>query len=423
MDSGRGDRMKASPLFRAEVLQRQAGNRLGVTLSLHAPALLVWSGVALVVITVVLWFVLRVPINQTVVVRGHLIPSQGALKVLSPSPGTVSRVYVREGQRVREGQQLATIRHTVFNASGEPDIEEERQQVRDELQRQQRRDALIRHDAALRQQALEERRQAGDRERALLDSQRQLLLRRLALANRTLERQTVMQARGSVADAVRDQALDAVFLLEQSVVSVQQEIAEREATLTAITHELRRLPVQRDRELLEVADAVARLHARERALFRRGEFSLMAPVGGVVNNLLSAQGATVDIRIPFLDILPEGSVLEARLYVPSRALGELAQGQTVLLALDAFPSRRYGYFPARLLRLADTAMDPREHLLPVDLQETVYLVRAQPLPREGTQQIQLRAGMQFTAHVITGRQTLFERISAPLRTIGGRLWG
>ncbi|MCB1648585.1 MAG: HlyD family efflux transporter periplasmic adaptor subunit [Pseudomonadales bacterium] len=414
--------MSAQSLFRVQVLQHTGGDPLGSVLVSRTPFFALWTVLALVFIVAGLVFVLRVPLNQSVVARGHLAPSQGAVKVLSPSAGTVSGVYVREGQVVHEGQQLATIRQPVFDASGEAGVDEGLRQLQEELQRQRNREALVRQESALRRSSLESRWQAGEEELALLHAQHGLLTQRQALAEAELARQSVLYRQGDIAQARLDQTRDALLQIEQSAVSLQYEIARQESGRAALQHEIRQLPAQRERELLEVAGAIARVHEREQQLRRDSEFSLMAPADGIVNNLLLQRGAAVDARVPFLDILPGGAVLEARLYLPSRALGELAPGQTVLLALDAYPARQYGYFSARVESLANTAVDPREHLLPVDIREPVYLLRARPLNVE-SERITLRAGMQFTAHIVTGRQTLFARMVSPLRSIGGRLWG
>lgn len=414
--------MSAQSLFRVQVLQHTGEDPLGSVLVSRPPFLAAWSLLALVMIVTGLFFVLRVPLNQTVVARGNLAPSQGALKVLSPSAGTVSGVYVREGQAVHEGQQLATIRQPVFDASGEAGVDEGLRQLQEELQRQRSREVLVRQESELRRSALESRWQAGEGELALLHAQLLLLTQRQELAEAELARQSVLYRQGDIAQVRLDQTRDALLQIGQSVVSLQYEIARQEASAAALQHEIRQLPAQRERELLEVASSIARIHEREQQLRRDSEFSLMAPADGVVNNLLLQRGAAVDARVPFLDILPDGAVLEARLYLPSRALGELAPGQTILLALDAYPARQYGYFSARVEYLANTAVDPREYLLPVDIREPVYLLRARPRS-VASERITLRTGMQFTAHIITGRQTLFARMMSPLRSIGGRLWG
>ena len=115
--------------------------------------------------------------------------------------------------------------------------------------------------------------------------------------------------------------------------------------------------------------------------------------------------------------------MQALLYVPSRALGELRRAQQVLLAYDAYPATVYGYFPARIERIAETVVDPREHIFPLDVQEPIYLVRATPelfsAPHQG--QLSFRSGMQFSAYVVIGRQSLLQRLLSPLQRLRRRV--
>ena len=94
-----------------------------------------------------------------------------------------------------------------------------------------------------------------------------------------------------------------------------------------------------------------------------------------------------------------------------------------MLAYDAYPVRTFGAFPATVTFIADTVMDPREVALPHELREPVYLVRARLGAKaiEDTTLERLRPGMQFSAQIVTARQTLLQRVLAPLRSLGRKL--
>lgn len=413
--------MNSPLLFRAEVLHWQAERSAGVPLRNRTSGFPAWSFLLCCLFVLVLWAVLRVPINRTVMVRGHLTLSQGPLKVLSPSSGTVSQLFVFEGESVHEGQQLAVIRHDLFDSGGETALAAGLQHVQDELRRLQRRQDLREHEFALQRHALKSRQQAEEASLALMRAQLRFLSQRVDLGQRELTRQTIMHGRGLLAQGDLDRAQGQLYQLEQNRIALQGGILDSEEALRGVGRELELLPVQKERDLLELAGQRAVLQERERELSRHSKFSLMAPADGVINNLLYSHGEQVNERAPFLDILPGNSQLEARLYVPSRAMGELAPGQTVLLAIDAYPFRRYGHFSARIQRVADTVVDPREHLFILDVREPVYLAHAE-LQQENPAAFSLRAGMVFTAYVVTGKESLMARLYAPLRSLGGRLW-
>jgi len=69
-------------------------------------------------------------------------------------------------------------------------------------------------------------------------------------------------------------------------------------------------------------------------------------------------------------------------------------------------------------------LDPREHLIPLELNEPVYLARARLMQQtvgEPGSGAQLRSGMQFTADIVTGRETILQRVMSPLSGLGRKL--
>ncbi len=131
----------------------------------------------------------------------------------------------------------------------------------------------------------------------------------------------------------------------------------------------------------------------------------------------------MDTRVPLLTIVPSDHPLEALLYVPSRALGKLHEGQPLLLALDAYPVREFGYLSARIASLSTTTLDPRETLLPAEVQESVFVIRGEIAQEDAGAThhgLRLQAGMLFTAHVVISEQPLLARWLAPLRSLGAR---
>ena len=89
--------------------------------------------------------------KETVI--GYLMPAAGTARVLPPQPGTVSALYVEQGQAVEEGQPLMAVTTTQIATNGE-DVNAA---ILTSLTQQK--------DALRRQIALEERRTASERDR------------------------------------------------------------------------------------------------------------------------------------------------------------------------------------------------------------------------------------------------------------------
>ena len=73
----------------------------------HWSSSLIWIGSALFGSTLLWAFTAQ--LDQTVTVRGRLVPSGRVREVESPSTGRISKVFVSEGQSVKFGQKLFTV--------------------------------------------------------------------------------------------------------------------------------------------------------------------------------------------------------------------------------------------------------------------------------------------------------------------------
>ncbi len=69
---------------------------------------------------------------------------------------------------------------------------------------------------------------------------------------------------------------------------------------------------------------------------------IRAPIAGRVSSLQATVGKPADPRQLQLSIVPDGSTLQAELFVPTRARGFVRPGQEVRILYDAFPYQRYG---------------------------------------------------------------------------------
>lgn len=410
-------------LFRQEVVRLQGTSLFGEPL-FYQPLQLRAIVVALVLIALVFGvYASAVPLKQTALVRGHLDPEQGAMKVYSPAVGTLLEVLVEEGQAVQRGQVLATVLRGSFDATGQDSLEYGLTQLDAQIAQLNEKKQLMHGLSSLNTEHLAMQIRAGKKELDGVQAELDILKRRHLLGKRELQRQSRLLALGQVSAAQRDRALDSVYATEQAVQSLETSLTSHENALLRLRQQREQEPLTLAAQVLEIETNLVQLLSKRKEMEVGQIFSLTAPSAGIVSNLLSLRGASIDPRVPFLTILPSQTSLQALLYVPSRALGELQREQEVLLAFDAYPSRIYGYFPARIEHIANAVVDPREHIFPLDVQEPVYLVRAIPEPVTSVvrQGLNLRSGMQFSAYVVTGQQSLLQRLLSPLRGLRSRM--
>jgi membrane fusion protein len=135
-------------------------------------------------------------------------------------------------------------------------------------------------------------------------------------------------------------------------------------------------------------------------------------------------GASVSSGTLLMSILPEGSTIEAHLFVPSKSVGFVRVGQQVGLRYDAFPYQRFGSQPGTLRQISNSTLAPVDTGLPNKIKEPSYraIVRLEraTLSAYG-KELPLQAGMMVEADIALDRRRLIEWMFEPLFSVTGRL--
>jgi membrane fusion protein len=412
-----------SDLFREQVLRRDQHMEAGEPVLYQPPGLRVlfvlFTGLFLALLT----FAATAQISRTEVVRGHLSMDAGVTRVHAPRPGIVAEIRVREGSVVAKGDTLLLVDPGMTDAVGQ----QARVHVREQLTlqasalQQQRQLLQVREQTGVAH--LERRLAALRQELSLREQQEALLGERLDIAGQALQRSARLLESQVTSAAAHSQVVEVQVIARQALLAHTLESRQREEGLAALLQEKDQLSLEIRNERLRLELALSQLAVQTQEREVQQAFSISAPVAGSVGTLLVEAGSQVDPGRPVLSLLPAAGTLVAQLFVPSRAAGRLQVGQSLLLSYDAFPRNIFGSFPARVSSLSGATVDPREFLVPFETAEPVYLVEAElAFAREESEaHLPLRAGMQFTAQIVTGRQTLLARVTAPLRALEQRL--
>lgn len=412
-------------LFRQEALTANRRGPSGVV-ALHGPPyrwLLLGVVVAFVGSIVVLFTLGGYTARERA--TGELVPMKGVLNVTPVVSGTVTEVFVREGQAVERGAPLIALSSEIATRLGD-----ERAQIGEQLRRQRvslERDLAA--QATLGDEAVRDLRLQGSLLRAqATQAGEQLAQRRrqVALAREKLARWRALREQGYVSNGQ---------LAEQEATALDADVGVREATrqqldlaqqLAKVAQQLRAAPVDtavRQREIeRQLADVDQRLVENE----AQRATMLRAPRAGTVAALLVEPGRTVGAGETVAELLPEGAQLAARLMVPSRAIGFVREGDRVVLRYQAYPHQKFRQQYGRVSAISDTALSPREiavltgdkgaHeslyrvVVALDRQDVEVYGRTEPL----------RAGMAVEADVLLEHRSLIEWLFEPLYALGRR---
>ena len=114
----------------------------------------------------------------------------------------------------------------------------------------------------------------------------------------------------------------------------------------------------------------------------------------------------------------------ADIYVPTRSAGFLRLGQSVRLAIDAFPMERFGHVTATITDVGRSVISPGDAGLPVFVREPAFRVRATlaaPAIMAYGESYPLKSGLSAQADIALDERPLYRWIVEPVLRLQGRL--
>ncbi|MYN09931.1 HlyD family secretion protein [Pseudoduganella aquatica] len=412
---------------------------------LHGAVILArtWSYPALTLffcclIAAIVIFALYFGFSRKETVSGMLVPERGSVRLATPQAGVISRLYVGEGQAVRVGDPLYLLSSERTSASGATQAA-----INQSLQ------ARIAH---LRQELEQQGRQRGNKGEELaqrlasLDASLRQIDGELALRRQKV--QIMREVSSNVADLARDGAVSrnaasdkAAELMEQQarIAALEGSRLATQRELVALAASRADLPLQSGREASQLQRDIEALKQAASESEAQRELLVRAGQPGRVAAIVLDQGQAVAADQRVASLLPQDSVLEAELYVPTRAAGFIRPGTEVLLRYDAFPYQKFGQYTGRVRQISQ-ATAPFGELqraagyaatgagaagaAALGAAEPVYRIRvrldAQQITAAG-QRRPLMPGMQLGATLVLEHRTLAEWALEPLLGMRGRL--
>jgi len=414
-------------LFRREVLEACRASRLG-SISLAQPLPTRWlTAAAVLVAAIVVAFLCVGSYSRRSSVTGQLVPSRGLATVLAPATGVISRLEVDEGARVHAGQVLGVL--SVPSAT---------------LTNGDTQAALVRH-LSKRVQGLQAARTA---QLAQLDEQALGLRAQLALVRRELDhlgdeiatRQHQVDLANEVLDRYRklqDSRYVSVLQIRQQeataleytsdMQALQRAALDQRRTIDQLQQQLAALPGQREGVQADYLRDSAAVGQEQVQVQANGALVIKAPVDGVVATRMIKPGQAIQAGQPLLSVLPGDGRLEADLLVPSRAIGFIEPGDTVLLRYKAYPYQKFGHQRGTVAQISRSALTSSELgalIGNAQQSESYYRVTValakQVITAYGKPE-SLKPGMLLDADVLGEKRRLAEWIFEPIYSINGRM--
>ncbi|WP_124337427.1 HlyD family secretion protein [Pseudomonas chlororaphis] len=418
-------------MFRREALDARQTNGLGDIVLVRPISFTLLTCLATALAVSVAAFFFFGSYTKRSTISGQLVPVGGQVKVYVPQAGIVFEKFVHEGQRVKRGEPLLTISSERYGSDAEPvqagisrQLEHRRDSLRGELEKVLRlqldeRDSLSNKVASLQRELAILARQA--------DSQRRLV----ALSSDATQRYQGLMDKGYISVDQLQQRQAELLGQRQALQGLERERATLQQQLTERRNELAGLGA---RQANQQADIQRQLSALEQNLAEseaKRTLLVTAPETGIATAVLADIGQTVDSSRPLLSIVPADAPLQAELYAPSKSIGFIKPGDSVLIRYQAYPYQKFGQYQGRVRSISRTSVPFAElasmagavpglgkdgeqlYRLQVSLDKQMVTAYGQPRP--------LQSGMLLDADVLQDTRRLYEWVLEPLYSLTGKL--
>jgi membrane fusion protein len=362
-------------------------------------------------------------------VGGQLVPDVGVVRVFPPQSGIVIEKRIVEGQKIEKGNVLYVVSSERASADTNTGVQE-----------------AVSHQVALRQQSLREElvqthRLHGDEEKTLrkkidgLEEERTNIAHQIAgqrarldLAEEAKIRVAKLLLQGYVSKEMAQQKqadlLDQksrLDILERDSITITRELMKERAELAA-------LPLRQHNQIAQIDRLLANADQEWAESEGRRRIAVVAPESGIASVATAEVGQTVDGTKSIVSIIPDNAVLQAYLYVPSRAIGFVKVGAPVLLRYQAFPYQKFGHAHGVVAEVSRITMPPEQmnntQFLGSVVGEPFYRIavslKKQKINAYGQNQ-NLTAGMLLEADILLEERRLFEWALEPLYSLKGKI--
>lgn len=418
---------KIRPLFRAQAIEHVRTQQYGTVILARAFSHRFLTVLFILIAGALIAFFVLFSTTRKAQTQGLLVPSTGVIKVLPSQNGVLIARRVREGQAVQAGDILFVLSSERSSTS----VGDAQKSISTLLQ--SRRDSF---DAELQQSSQQARQKLAalsskindlEADGQKMDAQIGLQKQRVVIAEQNLQRYTELNATNYISAAQLQDKQVELLDQRQRLADLQRIKSSALRELAAAQADSKDLQIQAQREKAALQRNVTALEQDLTENEARREIVIRAPQDGVVTAITAELGQSVASNQPLASLLPLGAELEAEIYAPSRSVGFVRPGMTVLLRYQAYPYQKFGQYTATVKEIANTSLRPEELALPGAAggsSEPVYRIRLK-LDKQTVlaygKAMPLKSGMLVDASILLEQRRLYEWVLEPLFSISGRL--
>ena len=337
-------------------------------------------------------------IDQTVTVRGRLEPAGSVRSVDSPSSGVVSKVFVKDGDIVKQGEPLFDVEakglasrrralestmslfelqanslKSILSSDGDPS----RFQPLPLIPKVD--DPNLNEQLSTARQQTQQFRSQLKQLASRIDSRRQTLKLKLLIAD---DLKPLFNAGG----LSRNQYLKQLNQVQESRAEVASLEQERIRVIGGVASQLNQI----DRQMIRIKAELVGL--KETISYR----TVRAPIEGKVFDARVSPQTVVGGGQSVLKLVPANR-LQANIEISDGDIGFVKVGLPVSVSVDSFPSGEFGYIRGTLTKVGLDALPPDGRSSNYRFPGTVSL--EEQIVESGNQRLNLQSGMGISANI------------------------
>jgi membrane fusion protein len=412
-----------SKLFRQEALDSKKQRLWGEVVLIQPLSFYILTGAVSLVVLVIGVFLVYGTYARRENVSGYLVPDKGLVKMYASDAGLITDIHVAEGDKVEIGKLLFSISTKKTNSqSSDVDelvlnkLEENKGTVKTKITEQKLLDK--REDEQFRDQIkgfIQEIRQ--------LKSLIQTHKGKFRTSEIQLARLKKLQEKNYLNKTDYNTAHEHHIDISLRLDEIRQQLSAKENQLLESKNLRIQVPLKASIKLAEYNQQLREVEQKIVEIKGQRTYTLRSPTSGHVTAIQVSTGQRAKDK-PLLTILPDDAQFKAELFVPTRAIGFIEVGQSVLLRYSAFPYQRFGLYEGTISKVTEVIMSPEELNVPVKLEEPVYRVSVTPNKQKVSgygREFPLQAGMLLEASIVLEGRSLGEWLLAPIYGLRGRL--
>ena len=409
-----------------------------------------WTIISLMIVILLGLFLVK--IDVVVSARGKIIPI-GDVKVIQPlETGVITRIHIKEGDYVKEGDILLEIDPSVDTA----DLEGKERNLNYSRLSMDRINAVLaekdfspggkrRASEIVKAQMTHYQAQRDvynstlkEKEKEYLENQSALesLKKEIETINKVLaitledeKRQKSLVEIGTLADNRYREKVKDRMNLERERDSKAGQVEQLETKLTRINDEIQTFKSTfREKLLSDYSTNVQERNTLEAEVsslkFKQGKRFIIAPVTGYIHLLpVKTIGGVVTTAQPIVGIVPEGTPLEVNAIVMNKDVGYVKEGQRCVIKVDTFDFQKYGTIEGKVEAVNPYSMEDKDNKdkeknKDMENESGGYPVRvkmlAEMLKTKNGDIYKVKPGMTVTAEVNVGKRRVIEFFLFPI---------